>query len=545
MRSRLRSLIESRYAALVVGLGFVALYLALLTQQYIGDGMRWYGAIAGLRPPELGGTNHLLYPLLGHVWFRAGLTLGAVPGYALAQSMNAVFGGLALGAYFAMVRHWTRSAGLAALAVLTLGFARAFSLHGVDMTEPMPGVAMAMVGLWLLARTAPAGYRRGTLLLAGACLGLAAALYQSNTLAVVGAMALVALVGPARTWPRRLWQAALVAAAAGLVAAGLYVVAMLTLGGAHDVGEAIRMSLVTESQLTGGAYAEVSLRRAAVLVFGLADALFGVRGLDGLSSDLFARGFTRPVGIAIALTALSVSVPLGLAVLSVFRRLSAFRTERQTPLLVGLGIGLLAQLSLAFYFGARYSKLWMLPLAFLIGGAAVAVAALRERPSTRGRLGLGLLLCGWTIPVVFTGLFANLIPDHNTPLACLGDAKAIVQRLAPGDLLISDWGGLPCEPQAPMKTLSIAGLAFEARLDSRATLQALDAAITQTERSGGRVYFYGLFDLSAADWQPFFEQRLKLPPTALDVYRARATVVLPMNAVTPEGRTLHLWQLSR
>lgn len=532
----------------VAGLTFAGLYLSLLTQQYIGDGMRWYGAMAGLRPLELGGTNHLLYPLVGRAWFAAWTALGAPAGYALAQAMNAVLGSVALGFFCAIVQAWTGRAWLAVAATATLGLSRAFSLHGVDMTEPMPGVACAMAGIWLASRHALRPGWRGWLILAGALLGLGAAIYQSNAVAVVGACALLALAGPPRGARTRIADAAIVGISAGGVAAALFLSALLALGGARTLGEAFVMSLETESARTGGAYAEISLRRLGVLAFGLADSLFGIRGLDGISADLFARGLTREVAVALAVTAGCLLVP-GLIGLAWLRRSRSARGEIQTRegwTLAALAIWLVPQLGLAFYFGARYSKLWMLSLAVITLMVSILVAALQGR-ATRApmgwRIGATLFVGGWVLPVAVVGIGANLIPDHNTPLVCLADAQAIARRLGPRDLLVSDWGGLPCAPDAPVPTFTIAGAAFDAKLDPAITTARLAAAVDATQRAGGAVYFYGLLDLSPAEWEPFFGQRLRLAPAVLDPYRARAAIVMPLGTMTPEGRAMNLWRI--
>ena len=412
----------TRALPLVAGVAFGALYLATLTQQYIGDGMRWYGAMAGLRPPELGGTNHLLYPLVGRVWFAAWTALGAPASYALAQAMNAVLGGVALGFFCAIVRAWTGRAWLAVAATATLGLSRAFSLHGVDMTEPMPGVACAMAGVWLASRHALRPGRRIWLALAGALLGLGAAIYQSNTVAVIGACALLALAGPPRAPRARIADAAIAGLAACAVAAALYLSAMMALGGARTLGEAFVMSLETESARTGGAYAEISLRRLGVLAFGLADSLFGIRGLDGISADLFARGLTREVIVALAATAWCLLLPVLIGLLWL-RRPRPARGALQTRdgwTLAALAIWLVPQLGLSFDFGARYSKLWMLSLSVIVLMVSILVAGLQGRAARSPRawrVAAALFVGGWALPVAVIGLIANLIPDHNTPLA--------------------------------------------------------------------------------------------------------------------------------
>ena len=537
-----------RALPLLAGLAFGALYLALLTQQYIGDGMRWYGAMAGLRPPELGGSNHLLYPLVGKLWFAAGTALGLPASYALAQSMNAVLGGVALGFFCAIVQAWTGRAWLALAATLTLGLSRAFSQHGVDMTEPMPGVACVMAAIWLATRHALRPGPRTGLVLAGALLGLGGAIYQSNIIAVFGASALVGLAGPARG-PRARWiDAALVGLAAGVSAAALYLFAFMTLGGARTLGEAFALSVETESARTAGAYAEISLRRVGVLVFGLADSLYGIRGVDGLGTNLFARGLTREVLVALVATGCGVIVPAGIVVFYALRRRAA-RGEAQDGegrTLLALLIWLVPQLGLALYFGGRYSKLWMLSLAVILLMLCLMLAVLQRRAGRAPRdwrAATALFAGVWVLPVGFLGLAANLIPDHVTPQACAIDAVKIAALLKPQDLLVSDWGGLACAPEAKMATFSLAASAFDRRLVAEDVRRDLDAAMAAARARGGAVYVHGLLDLSAAEWEPFLGQRLGLPSTFLAPERARATPSLTLGATTPQGGAQSLWRV--
>jgi hypothetical protein len=540
--------VKTRALPLLAGVAFGALYLALLTQQYIGDGMRWYGAIAGLRPPELGGTNHLLYPLVGRAWFMIWTALGVPASYALAQSMNAVLGGVALGFFCAIVQAWTGRAWLAIAATLTLGLSRAFSQHGVDMTEPMPGVACVMAGIWLVTRHALRPRRRGWLVLAGALLGLGGAIYQANIIAVAGGCALVALAGPARGLRARLIDTALIGLAAGATVAALYLAAFMTIGGARTLGEAFRASLTTVNERYGSVYSEISLRRIGVLVFGLADSLFGLRGVEGLGTNLFARGLTREVIIALVATGGSVFVlaAVGLLYARLPRAKPGELRTGEGRVLLALLVWLVLQLGLAFYFGARYSKLWILSLAVILLIVAIMLSALGRKASQfRGswRIGAALFLGGWVAPVAVVGLAANMIPDHNTPQACVIDAQKIAALLGPRDLLVSDWGGLACAAEAPMPTFTLVEAAVESRLDPVLTASRLADVVAATRSAGGSVYFHVLLDLSDSEWEPFFVQRLRLPRSVLDPYRARATMALPLGALTPEGRPMFLWKV--
>jgi hypothetical protein len=90
------------------------------------------------------GTNHLLYAPLVHGYFRFAAGLGIPQGFALAQSMNALWGGVGIGAYAYIVFRLAGRWWIALSCSTALGLSRAYSVHAVDMTEPMPAMALVV-----------------------------------------------------------------------------------------------------------------------------------------------------------------------------------------------------------------------------------------------------------------------------------------------------------------------------------------------------------------------------------------------------------------
>jgi len=517
------------------------LYLLLLTQQYSGDGMRWYAMITGDAPLQLGGTARLLYPPLARLYFYlAHDILGLPASFALAQSMNALFGGAGIAclAYilFSFTRRWSLALGGAAALACSL----AYSLHATDMTEPMPGVFLSLLALafsvaYVTWTTPP----RWLVMAAGASVGLGASIYQSNALTVVTVGAILFLCDAGAPRSRRLVNLLLCVAVAGAVALSLYVDAFLVTGSARTLPEAVAQSLKTEAETTQGIYAEISLRRVGVLIFGLGEALFGLRAIGGKSTHFFSQGLTPEVAWTVGLVAWSVAtVALIFAPYAI--RCAKLSDKGQRTVVAGL-IGLLPGLCLLIYWGARYSKLWMMPLATLL---IVLVVLTHEGLEQRARFMRTVFWAGLVVPVVFYGLLFNMVAGRITPNLGMQDTLDIAELLSSRDLIISDWGGTPYLIPSRPHSLSLVGVALEAQLNADDVQAQIQKEIEATVQRGGDVYFYLLLDLSEEEWNISLGQRVKLPYALLDDCRKNATPVMQLRLQTTFGRPLYLWKLN-
>lgn len=537
-----------RAVAVCAGLGALAAlaYLLLPTQAYSGDGLRWYPDIASLKPAELSGTNHLLYAPLARAYFSLMVALGAAPGYALAQSMNALFAGLGIASVAYITRSFARAWAPAFGAVALMGLSRAFSVHAVDMTEPMPGAALALLGIAVAtARVRPAPARdsrrgRWMAVLAGTLIGAGAAIYQSMLLAV-GLAALLLLLDPGLGRPlrARMLDAGLCVLACGLAASALYVAAFLSFGVADSVAEAVRLSLISENDLTQGIYAELSPRRLAVLAFGLGDALYGMRGLSPNDAEVLRYGVTTPLMLALGVVGFCWTMA---ATVVAARAASRGRTDARV--LIAFAVALIPLLLMPLYFGARYTKLWLLPAAVLAVGLAIAVDQLRSQaPGKLSRIASAAFWGGLVLPVAVHGAAVNLIPDHVTPNPGLVDALAVRAYVGPRDLLVSDWGGLAYDPTFASPTLSLYSEALRVNRSGDALMARMADHVAAARARGGSVYFYGLLDFSEREWGPFWFDRLNAPYSLVEAYRNASKPVIPLSARTPTGGQQHLWRL--
>ena len=340
-------------ACLIIGVAASLLYLLLLTLQYSGDGLRWYGIIAGDAPLELGGTARLLYPPLARLYFYlAHEVLGLPAGFALAQSMNASFGGAGIACFanvlFSFTKRWSLTLGGAA--ALTCSFA--YSIHATDMTEPMPGIFLSLLAIAFAATyVTRATAHRWLVVAAGVSIGLAASIYQSNVLTLIVVGAILLLCDAVTPHNQRLANLVLFVAVAGAVALGTYAISFLAIGNARTLMKAVAQSLRTENEATQGIYAELSLRRVGVLIFGLGDALFGLHAIGGKSTHFFSQGLTLEVAWKVGLVAWSVAAVALICAPYVIRR-AKLSGMGQRIVAAGL-IGLLPGLFLLVYWGAR------------------------------------------------------------------------------------------------------------------------------------------------------------------------------------------------
>jgi hypothetical protein len=525
------------------GIGFLVtlVYLAFPTQQYSGDGMRWYAMISGTAPLELGGTNHLLYPPLARLYF--GLAhdgLGLPVSFALAQSLNAWFGGAGIAVYafilFKLTKRWSLTfSGAAALAL-----SMAYSVHAADMTEPMPSIFLSILGLaCAISYVTAAEPRRWRIIGASISIGLAATIYQSNLFTLVGVMAIFALCDTAQSWRVRAGNVVVCGVVSGIVALGLYIAAFLSSGQAHALTDAVAQSLITENEHTRGIYAELSLRRVGILFFGLGGAFLGLRGIPSENTFL-ANGLTADALWSIGVVGWTLLAVMLICSPYLFRRLRLAQADRN--FVVALLIGLAPMLLMLIYWGARYSKLWIMPLVYLLALLSILV----KSSAGQSRLASRLVQWSWiglVGPVIIFGLVFNLPSEHARPNPGMQDTLDIAARVSPRDLIISDWGGAPYPLPSPVQTVSLVDFAFDANLDAGQIQGRLQHAIEDTLQRGGHVYFYGMLDLNAIEWRDLFEQRLKLPYSLLDDYRKQAVAVMALRLATPLGNPLHLWYL--
>ena len=159
------------------------LYALLLTQQYAGDGLRWVSAVTGPWPPSLGGTNHLLFPIVAWVWYHAiGIWLPVAQPLQSIQLLNAVAGALGV-MFFAQIAMRLGIAKWAMwVATLCLIFAKAYWVNATDMVEVMPSVPLILLSIWLLLPRVnyDRSIRWQRCLLAGVALAAATAIYQAS-----------------------------------------------------------------------------------------------------------------------------------------------------------------------------------------------------------------------------------------------------------------------------------------------------------------------------------------------------------------------------
>jgi hypothetical protein len=480
-------------------------YLGLLSNNYIGDGIRWYHPATQSAVPPTGGVNHLAYPSLQWLWYRALSLLGwqgqdAVAVIARLQALNAIFGAIGVALFAAVLLRLGAGRRAATLAALGLGASYAFALHATDMTEVMPSFPLAMAALLVALSSQSANSRLIAPAVAAALLGLAASFYLTAILlapAVVAALAIPSEIGDRiRPWtavrnPRPWVFVVLLLGAAAILRA---------------VASASQDSLVNDPT-AHGTFGDLTPAHVLGLTFGLANALFGLVGWKG--GARFLKGGLDPAQIfdLIVTTVAFVTLLIG-AVWS-------FGAWRSTPALrrqiLVLGLWFLIPLGFAAWWENTYTKLWLLPIA---GWWALLSMPLWGRPHN-GRWVIALTLVG---VVAATDVGVHLGPNHFQPNAALSEADDIDRAVGANDLVVAtgwdpvgvEFGTLYRKPY-----LSYVESAYRYYGDQTRLASELNRRICGTLEKGGHVYAVALLDLSRDEWSDFLARRLHLDYDAL------------------------------
>lgn len=529
----------------LIGLCSAGLYAFFLTHQYAGDGLRHLAAITGSWPPEPGGTNHLLFPLVGWLWFQLiGQLLPTTFLVTAIQMMNAIFAGWAVGLGVAILQKWGVTTRSILLAVISLIFASAFWPSATDMVEVMPSIPLILLPFWLLSSPEPPGWAR----IAGAALSLAlaTAIYQASLFSGLGLAALVWLRSDSEH-NRGLGKIVGFGAITFGILGVIYPVAFILLGEAESISEAIRISLATESPY---AYGYFDPKHIAGAVAGWVTAWIGLYDFQGLTIMLagLRQGQIFPDGINLGLMGVQYGLFL-LLLTAVWRgqgRLFQRREKRQ--LAAVLGLWFLPHFLFLIYWIPAYDKLWIPPLIAIIFFLALLLDELSGIATSYQKVGwtAAIILC---ILVVMLNLTTGLWPSRFGPNDSLEDAQEIAEvHVKSEDLVITDgWGptAVYFEHFTDREWVGFAHLALANPGQSTVVAAKFEDEMENTTAGGGDVYFLGVLDLTETEWQPLFGDRFGMAYEDFASFRERAEPVMALNETTNRGRPLHLWRVQQ
>lgn len=507
-------------------------YGLLLSQQFIGDGVRWLPQVTASSPPAAGGTSHFLFPYLAWLVYHLGEAVApGVPAVTVLQSMNAIFGAVGLGLFYLLLQTVQLSRRAALVGTVMVGFSHAYFLHATDMTEPMPSVAPMLLGLILVRARSDWRWAR---LVGGAAIGLAAAFYQMALIALLPACIFTAARAYSSQETLRRWP--ILIAVGEIGAAGAVTFALIVGGG----------SLWNPSQQYGSGLAAI-VSVPGYGLFGRADPRQLVGGAFGFA-NAFAplvdwRGASRLLSLSPAILAynLALAALAGAFALTLFFRLWANRTQLRERGQIGDVLAALAWLIaiylIASYWAGTYEKLW-------IGGAlamGLLVALALDLPSTQGfigsRLGVRRLLSSRTSLYVLLAAFGLLslvvgaFPRKFNPNYDLAVARRIAEITGPGDLVVCGGWDAICNYlgtylQAPVQIFGVAPEMVSAGFSADRLSERLEAEISTATISGKHVLFVdNILEIPPGEWNAFLGERLYIPYSLLDTYREQAALV--------------------
>jgi hypothetical protein len=505
--------------------------------------------------PFLHPNNHLLYPFNLYLWstllhalrIRPGSPLGFL---AIAQSMNAIAAAASAAMLYGIAYLSSRSALAASLAAGGWGVSRAVLAHATNSAEPMVGV------LWSIAAVALALYGiarhyRWTAAAAGLLLALAMATYQTTVLLgapiffllcqypasgpMPGAKHAAASPSPWRLLKSRLpdglWFLAGFTAGIPIIYGPAYY-----LSGTRGLAEMFHRFLrVDAAQVYGGA----SAMKAAAVLPGLAYALFPC-----LPQQCGFRCLAAPeyrLWIPVAAAAVSAAAAALAALLVLARRAWRKMTARERAGTVACGIAFLATVIPSVVWMPAYDKFWLQPLACLFLGAAVVLpAAWRTAGGPRRRARLLLWLGGVFIAVLALSNLAAAWNAARQPPPSLAEAQEVARLTATRDLVVGDWNSVFLLYDNLWAARGNGfNLPTQALPGASSAAAHLQDAIQNTRKTGGRIFFLGLLDLSESEWKPFLGDQLKLPYSAVAEYRRCSQVIRSFPA---QDRTVTLRQ---
>jgi hypothetical protein len=499
-----------REAILLVFLPASAAYVFFRSDHWIGDGIRNIpAAFSGTHP--FGTLNHLLFP----TWtltVRAVLDgfgmLSIVPQEAhiqlirAIQACNGVFAAIALSVLYVVLRRVGVRRSIALGSVTFVGLSHAFVLHATDMTEPMPSVLLALLGV-LLAQQKEAWLPR---LGAGVLLGIASAFY----LIAIGAGLLILALAIRERSLRSITATALTVGI-GAFLAFLAIVLIGSVAVRHGFDDSIRSSFVGNP---GGLFGSFSPRHLVGAAFGSANAFAPLVDYSGVS------GLLKQPAAALLHNLLVFAVSwFGLGIIA----WRACHVPFYPPLVAAVSWWV-ATFLLAAYWSPTYEKLWLYGVIAL----SVFCALVLEHDRTYWARPRGREPFLWfAAALALFSVAYGVIPRRFSPNPDVVLAKQIVARIGSNDLLVAPgWDGPSVVASTvldfSLNRFSLVDEALVHGLDREQVLVALERRAADSLEHGGKVCFLGLLALSEQEWALFFGSRLKLPHGMLDSWK-RAT----------------------
>ncbi|MGX9296192.1 hypothetical protein [Tsukamurella paurometabola] len=502
--------------------GAMLLYLLTLAREYLGDGIQFAMIAENGSAADLLVPNHLLYPLIPAIFYRAWQLFGWTGGALLPlQVASAIGGAAAVGLTYILARRITASTPLAA--IVASGFALSFGIWRYSISADsvtIPLVFALLVLLTLIPRDPTTGPR--PLLTAAACTGAILA-YQTQALLLI--VVIVAyLTETKRPRAQRIRDALRTTTIVASASATVYLAVAVGVASVRSVGQLLEWQFaMADTGLWGNPSPHSIIDGAQAMVSAIGAPI------APLSSDrATAPGKVAFVGIAIIAAAPLVG--------AIAVRKDLLSGHRRT-------VSVLATWAVAFgaftlYWVAADISFWAPALVpwWLFTGLVLALLAVRARPRTRV---VSAAAVAAVVAIAAHGWGEGIAPAQFRSTA-YRTALAIGDRTDPHDLIVTTGGDdlfLQVPYFAERRTFSVLHHLLGVReapspwiIDpttvgysgGRPTAQevfaVLDREIERTCASGGRAYLVG--SSQRAEWEGIAE--LAVAPNDFERYPARS-----------------------
>jgi hypothetical protein len=495
------------WLALAVTTGAAALYLAMLSRNYLGDGVKFAFQIERGDPVSLLQPRHLGYPLVGWWFYRLWQALGWT-GRALLplQALSALGGAACVGLMFCAAARLGGSCRAAMVAAAGFGVSRGVWLYATDAESVAPSLALAL-GVLLGLLGDGAGQRPGRVISVGLLWGLSVLMHASNVL-ILPAIVTAYLFVDAAPLRARLTRLGLCLGAGTAIVVVGYGLAMEVVLGA-DAPTVTNMG----GLLGLGEWSAWEAKDLAHGAYGFLKALVGYPGLgpDASTATFIARSTRGELARFVAYygaAALAAVAPLAAFV----RRTLARGARRDRWALAILGAWAAAHGAAAVVwvpgdvqFWAPVLAPWWLGVALLLRPTATPSRA----PVSRVPVGLAI---GLAATIVVANAWSFALPNRRIANnRAYQVTLSLAERTGPDDVLLitgADRLGLYLPYFAGRWPLRMPDLLPGGDLTEEDLARATIERARQAAAAGGRTYLAGFQPGAEARWDELDGQGL-------------------------------------
>ena len=479
-------------------------------------------------------NNHLLQPAHVWAWTRAAAVLGykaagPLQFYSLVQLMNCFAGAACLAILFGLLYSVVPSWRLALAATIGYGFTKAFLVQATNANETPMGLFWSFLAL-LFAALCFRIKSNWPVLVSASLFALAMATYQTMILLFPAAIVLIWTSRSAKTYedcgqPKRkilaiapqLRAFAMFAATGLIVTAGIFGYAYWTM----HINGTLAMIKAFFTHEDAKVYFGVTGGKALNLPVGLIRNVFPVaRDFSGIHNLLSGPAST----VVPFLVALVLFVAFLTSCLFYVWKQRQRLSPRVRSAFIAAAVGLLFSAVPLAIWSPNYEKFWLQPLAclaFLIALSLHVMSFENRRIALASRIAAGILLAG----ILSNSVWA--VRDHARENLDLRESQRMADVIGNSSLVVGGWDatallyGSVWAPEGGYLDFT-----EDAAFHGRRATDNLRAAVTNTQNSGGHVYFVGILDLSPYQWDDFLgSKRCGIPYSDLDAYRNNSSVI--------------------